>query len=67
MGFLCSLVFLANLVSHLSVLNLQLQGKGHTVSHLVGHIEGFGGGELFGDAYKRRHDTFSIMPRIEGK
>jgi hypothetical protein len=43
MGFLCSLVFLANLVSHLSVLNLQLQGKGQTISHLVGHIEGFGG------------------------
>jgi len=41
MGFIRSLAFLADLTSHLNVLNLKLQGKGQNISHLVGHIEGF--------------------------
>jgi hypothetical protein len=41
MGFVRSLAFLADLTSHLNVLNLKLQGKGQNISHLVGHIEGF--------------------------
>jgi hypothetical protein len=40
-GFIRSLAFLADLTSHLNVVNLKLQGKGQNISHLVGHIEGF--------------------------
>jgi hypothetical protein len=31
----------ADLTSHLHILNLKLQGKGQNISHLVGHIEEF--------------------------
>jgi hypothetical protein len=41
MGFMRSLAFLADLTSYLNVLNLKSQGRGQTISHLVGHIEGF--------------------------
>ena len=29
------------MTNHLNVLNLNLQGKGQGISHLVGHVEGF--------------------------
>jgi hypothetical protein len=38
-GFIRSLAFLADLTSHLNVLNLTLQGKGQNISHIVDHIE----------------------------
>ena len=39
--FLCDLAFLTDMTNHLNVLNLNLQGKGQSISHLVGHVEGF--------------------------
>ena len=39
--FLCGLAFLTDMTNHLNVLNLNLQGKEQTISHLVGHVEGF--------------------------
>ena len=33
--------FLTDMINHLDVLNLSLQGKGQNISHLVGHVEGF--------------------------
>ena len=39
--FLCHLAFLTDMTNHLNVLNLNLQGKGQSISHLVGHVEGF--------------------------
>ena len=39
--FLCDLAFLTDIKNHLNVLNLNLQGKGQSISHLVGHVEGF--------------------------
>ena len=32
---------MAEITFHLDVLNLTLQGKGHSVLHLVEHVEGF--------------------------
>jgi hypothetical protein len=40
-GFVRSLAILADLTSNLNVLNLKLQGKGHNISHRIGHIDGF--------------------------
>ena len=40
-NFLCSLAFLTDITMHLNVLNLRLQGRKQTISHLVGHIETF--------------------------
>ena len=39
--FLCGLAFLTDMTHLLNVLNLNLQGKGQSISHLVGHVEGF--------------------------
>ena len=39
--FLCDLAFLTDMTNHLNVLNLYLQEKGQSISHLVGHVEGF--------------------------
>ena len=39
--FLCDLAFLTDMINHLNVLNLNLHGKGQSISHLVGHVEGF--------------------------
>ena len=39
--FLCDLAFLRDMTNHLNVLNLNLQGKGQSISYLVGHVEGF--------------------------
>jgi hypothetical protein len=41
MEFISSVTFVADLTSHLHILNLKLQGKGQNISHLVGHIEEF--------------------------
>ena len=40
-NFLCNLAFLTDMTIHLNVLNLNLQGRKQTVSHLVGHIDAF--------------------------
>jgi hypothetical protein len=40
MGFIHFLAFLADLTSHLNVLNLTFQGKWQNTPHLIGHIEG---------------------------
>ena len=40
-NFLCNLAFLTDMTMHLNVLNLNLQGRNQTISHLVGHIEAF--------------------------
>ena len=39
--FLSWLAFLTDITNHLNVLNLSLHEKGQSVSHLVGHLEGF--------------------------
>ena len=39
--FLCDLAFLTDMTNHLNVLNLYLQEKGQSISHLAGHVEGF--------------------------
>ena len=39
--FLCGLAFLTDITNHLNVLNLNLQGKEQSISHLVGYVEGF--------------------------
>ena len=39
--FLCDLAFLTDMTNHLNGLNLNLQGKGQSISRLVGHVEGF--------------------------
>ena len=39
--FLCNLAFLTDMTNHLNVLNLNLQGKGQSIFHLVTHVEGF--------------------------
>ena len=39
--FLCDSAFLTDMTNHLNVLNLNLQGKRQSISHLVGHVEGF--------------------------
>ena len=39
--FLCGLAFLTDMTNHLNMLNLSLQGKGQSISHLVGHFESF--------------------------
>nr|CAB3267854.1 zinc finger BED domain-containing protein 5-like [Phallusia mammillata] len=39
--FLSGLAFLPDMTNHLNVLNLSLQGKGQSISHLMGHVEGF--------------------------
>jgi hypothetical protein len=57
LGFVRSLAFLADLTSHLNVLNLNLQSKGLNISQLVGHIEGFRKKlKLFEDALQK-NDT----------
>ena len=39
--FLCGLAFLIDMTNHLNVFNLNLQGKEQSISHLMGHVEGF--------------------------
>ena len=39
--YLCGLAYLTDMTNHLNVLNLILQGKEQSISHLVGHVEGF--------------------------
>ena len=39
--FLCDLAFLTDMTNHLNVSNLSLQGKRHSISNLVGHVESF--------------------------
>ena len=41
MDFLCDMAFLADITSHLNRLNLQLQGRGKTVSDLYAHMNAF--------------------------
>ena len=40
-NFLCKLSFLADIIIHLNVLNLRLQGRNKYFLHLVGHVETF--------------------------
>ena len=39
--FLCGLAFLTDMANYLNKLNLSLQVKGQSISHLVGHFENF--------------------------
>ena len=39
--FLCRLAFLIDMANHLNMVNLSLQEKGQSVSHLVGHVKSF--------------------------
>ena len=39
--FLCELAFLSDIVSHLNVLNLQLQGQGHIITGMYAALRAF--------------------------
>ena len=39
--FLCWLAFLTDMTSHLTMLNLSLQGKRQSISYFTGHVENF--------------------------
>ena len=39
--FLCELAFLSDIVSHLDVLNLQLQGRGHIITDMYAAVKAF--------------------------
>jgi hypothetical protein len=48
---------------------LKSQGRGQTISHLVGHIEGFPKDWNYLKCFEKNkwYHAFSIMPRTEGK
>ena len=39
--FLCGVAFLTDMTNHLNMVNLSLQEKGQSISHLVGQVESF--------------------------
>ena len=64
--FLCDLAFLSDMTNYLNMLNLSLQGKGQSISHLVGHVEGFRSKlVLFTDKLQSR--SFSVLLSHQGR
>ena len=56
--FLCGLAFLTDMTNHLNMLNLSLQEKGQSISHLVGQVESFRSKlRLFTDRYQNNEEN----------